>query len=100
HFIEPWENTCEATFTLVPEGTGTKVTWAMEGKNNFMGKVAGMFMNMDAMVGADFEKGLVALKEVGEGNAKKAVETAAAAAAAAATEAQAKADATAPKKTK
>jgi hypothetical protein len=38
----------------------------MAGKNNFMGKAVGLFMNMDKMVGGDFEKGLASLKAVTE----------------------------------
>ena len=38
----------------------------MSGENNFMAKAAGLFMDMDAMIGADFEKGLAQLKAVAE----------------------------------
>jgi hypothetical protein len=34
----------------------------MAGDTMFMSKVFGIFMDMDAMIGADFEKGLAALK--------------------------------------
>lgn len=57
---------------LIPEGNGTQVKWAMHGENGVMGKVMGMFMDMDAMIGPDFEKGLGYLKKnVEEGEAKK-----------------------------
>ena len=36
----------------------------MYGKNNFMFKAVGLFMDCDKMVGPDFEKGLVNLKTV------------------------------------
>jgi hypothetical protein len=45
----------------------------MEGKNNFISKAAGVFMNMDQMIGKDFEKGLAKLKAIAEEEAKKAV---------------------------
>jgi hypothetical protein len=80
-FIEPFASTATTRFTFAGEGTGTKVTWAMEGQNDFMGKAFGMFMDMDKMIGADFEKGLGQLKTVVEADAKKkAAEVTAAAA--------------------
>lgn len=33
-FIKPFKATNTATFALAPEGAGTKVTWAMDGKND------------------------------------------------------------------
>lgn len=43
---------------LTPSNGGTDVTWSMTGVNPFMMKVMCLFMNMDRMVGKDFEKGL------------------------------------------
>lgn len=68
-FIKPFESTNTTTFTLVPAPGGTKVTWAMEGENSFLGKAFGIFMDMDKMVGADFEKGLGAMKQIAESKA-------------------------------
>ena len=62
-FIKPWEQTSKTSFTFKPEGPGTKVTWSMTGERDFVGKLFGLFMDMDKMVGPDFEKGLLALKE-------------------------------------
>jgi len=42
------------------------VTWSMTGKNNFMAKAIHLFMNMDKMVGDQFEKGLAQMKSVVE----------------------------------
>lgn len=71
-FIKPFEATNTTLFTLDPEGEGTKVAWIMEGENGFMAKAMGLFMNMDQMVGGDFEKGLSALKQVTEAEAAAA----------------------------
>jgi uncharacterized protein YndB with AHSA1/START domain len=68
-FTEPFEATAVVTFTLEPAEGGTKVTWAYDTDNGFMAKAAGMFMDMDAMLGADFEKGLGSLAGVAEGDA-------------------------------
>ena len=68
-FLKPFEASNISTFTLAPEGAGTRVTWAMDGNNNFMAKVMCIFMNMDKMVGGDFEKGLENLKALVESGA-------------------------------
>ena len=65
-FLKPWASTCTVHFTIAPEGPGSKVTWAMDGNNDMMAKVMGLFMNMDQMVGKDFDKGLGKLKDLTE----------------------------------
>jgi len=77
-FTKPFAATNTASFSFVPEPSGnTKVTWAMDGNNDFMGKAASLVMNMDQLVGSDFERGLAALKTLAESAAKPASETAA-----------------------
>ena len=61
-FLKPWKATNTTQFEFVPGGSGTTVTWTMTGTNNFMFKAMGLFMNMDKMVGPDFEKGLANLE--------------------------------------
>lgn len=65
-FLKPWQATNEAIFTFKPEGDQTVVNWAMVGKNDFMGKAFCLFMDMDKMVGGDFEKGLAQMKTAAE----------------------------------
>jgi hypothetical protein len=65
-FLKPFEGHDTAEFTLEPEGKSTKVTWAMYGRNRFIGKIMSVFFNMDKMVGRDFETGLRNLKSVAE----------------------------------
>ena len=65
-FIKPFQATNSCTFTLEPEGEATKVTWAMDGTNNFIAKAMCIFMSMDKMVGGDFERGLGSLKQLTE----------------------------------
>jgi ribosome-associated toxin RatA of RatAB toxin-antitoxin module len=60
-FSKPFKAVNPTTFTFTPSGSGTQVTWTMTGENKGIGKVFALFMNMDRMVGADFEKGLAAL---------------------------------------
>lgn len=66
HFIAPFEAHNTAEFTLEPQGDSTKVTWAMYGPNTFVGKVIGIFMSMDKMIGDNFEAGLAAMKAIAE----------------------------------
>jgi hypothetical protein len=66
-FIKPWTATNAVIFTFTPVADGTKATWAMDGQNNFGAKAASLFMDIDKMVGGDFERGLAALKAVAEG---------------------------------
>ena len=55
-----------AVFTFEPDGNQTVVNWSMSGRNNFFCKAMSLVMNMDKMVGGDFEKGLANLKAVVE----------------------------------
>ena len=80
-FLKPWTATNTTTFTFKPTEGGTEVTWAMTGTNDFMGKAFSLFMNMDSMVGGDFEKGLASMKTAAEVEAKKRAEAEAARAA-------------------
>lgn len=57
-FIEPFASEATTYVTLAPGENGTQATWGMDGENDFMAKAFTMFVDMDAMVGADFEKGL------------------------------------------
>jgi uncharacterized protein YndB with AHSA1/START domain len=65
-FIKPMNATNAIDFSFAPDGAGTKVTWTMDGHNGFMGKAFSLVMNMDKLVGGDFEKGLASLKRVAE----------------------------------
>lgn len=58
-------------FTLKQSGPQTTVTWAMSGKSNFISKVMSIFMNMDKMVGRQFEEGLGNLKRLVESAGRK-----------------------------
>lgn len=69
--LAPMQATNRILFTLAPSDTSTRVTWRMEGRNGFLGKAIGLVVNMDAMVGGDFEKGLASLKSSAEADAAK-----------------------------
>jgi uncharacterized protein YndB with AHSA1/START domain len=65
-FSKPFKAHNIAEFTLTPRSGGTDVTWAMSGASPFMFKLMGLFLNMDKMIGKDFEAGLAQLKAVAE----------------------------------
>ena len=65
-FLRPMAVTNTAAFTFKPEGNGVGVTWSMAGDKNFVQKAFFLVMNMDKMLGADFEKGLAQLKVLAE----------------------------------
>ncbi len=70
-FLKPFKASNIAEFTFKLERQQTLVTWSMSGKNNFMSKAFGLFVDCDKMVGGDFEKGLASMKTVAEESAKK-----------------------------
>lgn len=65
-FIEPFASTTKTAFRFVETEGSTTVTWTMSGDNDFVGKAFSLFMDMDAMIGADFEEGLANLKALAE----------------------------------
>jgi len=65
-FFTPFEGHNTAEFTMLPQGDGTHVTWVMYGPANFMSRLIQVFMNLDNMIGKDFEAGLANLKKLTE----------------------------------
>jgi len=65
-FTKPFAATDMAEFTFSGGSNGTGVMWSMTGNNNFMFKAMHTVMNMDKLVGGDFERGLAKLKNVVE----------------------------------
>lgn len=59
-FLTPMESEADAYIKIQPaEGDGgSEVTWGFKGENGFMGRIFGLFMDMDAMIGPNFERGL------------------------------------------
>jgi hypothetical protein len=75
HFIKPMEGDNHTLFTFAPSGEGTDVTWTMTGQNNFFGKLACLFIDMDQMLGREFDKGLASLAAIVETPAQSATAT-------------------------
>jgi len=65
-FEKPFEGHNKVVFAMESKGLTTDVTWSMEGPSTFITKVIQVFCNMDAMIGAEFEKGLADMKAAAE----------------------------------
>jgi uncharacterized protein YndB with AHSA1/START domain len=65
-FFKPFEAHNTAEFTMQPQGDATDVIWVMHGPAPILSKVMQVFMNMDSMIGRDFELGLANLKALTE----------------------------------
>ncbi|MBI9041734.1 SRPBCC family protein [Lutibacter sp.] len=63
-FLKPFKSTSNAYLRVEKEGDGTKVIWGFTGENKFPMTIMMLFMNMDKMVGKDFEYGLNKLKGI------------------------------------
>jgi hypothetical protein len=64
-FVEPFESHADVRMSLREVSpTETEVTWSMDSDQTLMGKCFGLFMDMDAMLGGDFERGLGFLDEI------------------------------------
>lgn len=72
-FLRPFAATNTATYSFTPVAGGTRVTWAMDGTNNFIAKAIHLFVNLDKLVGADFERGLSGMKTAVEAPAPSLV---------------------------
>jgi len=51
-------------YTLTPEGSGTRFTWAMSGHIPFLGKLINLLIDCEKMVTADFDTGIQNLKQL------------------------------------
>jgi uncharacterized protein YndB with AHSA1/START domain len=67
-FFKPFEGHNTAEFFFVPErdASATNITWVMHGPSSFVSRVMQVFMNLDKMIGRDFETGLANLKRLVE----------------------------------
>lgn len=77
-FLKPFQATNSTTFAFSPAAEGVSVTWKMEGQNGFMAKAMSLFMDMDKMIGKDFENGLANMGKAAEVETRKLAEALAA----------------------
>jgi uncharacterized protein YndB with AHSA1/START domain len=64
--FKPFKAHNTVNFMLDPQGSATRVTWAMHGRQPYMAKLMSTFINCDKMVGSQFEQGLAKLKTIAE----------------------------------
>lgn len=65
-FEKPFETHNIVTFTITPRDGPASVTWEMEGPVPYFAKIIHVFLDMDRMVGTDFDAGLASLKAAAE----------------------------------
>lgn len=66
-FERPMRATNETVFRLESQPDGTTVVhWSMTGQQNIVAKLMGLCMNMDRLIGDDFERGLQSLRRLAE----------------------------------
>lgn len=65
-FVRPFETRNEVEFTLKPEDDATLVTWSMRGPMVLASKVVSVFIDINEMIGNDYERGLQNLKKLSE----------------------------------
>lgn len=61
HFIKPFAARNTSEFRIEPTEGGSLVTWEMEGPQAFPARIMGVFVNMDRIIGRQFQEGLANL---------------------------------------
>ena len=57
-FTKPFASKNITSFSLKPDGDGTRVTWSMTGPRPLLMRLMGPIIDMDKLVGKDFDRGL------------------------------------------
>ena len=66
-FFKPYKSESDAYISVKASGEDvTEVNWGFSGNNKFPMSIMMLFMNMDKMVGKEFEEGLSSLKSIME----------------------------------
>lgn len=66
HFIKPFEGEADAFLNLSDTASGTKVTWGFDTHYKYPMNVMLLFIDMDEMMGKEYNKGLANLKAIAE----------------------------------
>lgn len=62
HFTEPWETDDKCYYIFEKADQGTNITWGIESSMPFPMNIMGLFMDLEDMIGQQFDKGLTQLK--------------------------------------
>ncbi|MBN1651462.1 MAG: SRPBCC family protein [Bacteroidales bacterium] len=65
-FLTPYESEAKAYVKLVQEGAQTNVTWGFKSVMPYPMNITSLFVNMESMMGEDWNKGLTKLKTICE----------------------------------
>ncbi|HZI53435.1 MAG TPA: SRPBCC family protein [Chitinophagaceae bacterium] len=68
HFIKPFKGEADSFIQLAAAGSGTNVTWGFDTKYSYPMNVMQLFVDMDEMMGNQYNKGLSKLKTISESN--------------------------------
>jgi len=68
HFIKPFKGEADSFIQLAGAGNATKVTWGFDTKYSYPMNVMQLFVDMDEMMGKQYNKGLSKLKTISESN--------------------------------
>ncbi|HMK90738.1 MAG TPA: SRPBCC family protein [Methylocystis sp.] len=63
-FLRPLKASNDVSFRLAPEGAGTRVSWAMVGRNTLVSKALNLIRSRDKTIGGQFEQGLANLNRL------------------------------------
>lgn len=64
-FLKPFKSESDGYYLFKSEGAqATKITWGFRGQNKFPATMYMLFINMDKVVGKDFDQGLQNLKKL------------------------------------
>lgn len=65
-FLKPFKGLGTTEFVFTPNANGTTVAWSMTGEKGLLGKFMHLVMDMDKMIGGNYDKGLADLKILSE----------------------------------
>ena len=68
NFIKPFKGEADTYVVLAGSGNGTNVTWGFDTKYSYPMNVMQLFVDMDEMMGKQYDKGLSKLKTLSESN--------------------------------
>ncbi len=64
-FIEPFASESDVRIRVVDRGEGRSlVSWSMTSQRSFVEKIFAVFMDVETMLGADFERGLASIERI------------------------------------
>lgn len=66
-FIEPMASSSKTRFDIAAADGGSNVRWTMTGDSPYFLKLMSVFVDLDTMLGKDFDTGLAQLRQLAEG---------------------------------